>query len=299
MNIFELPVHPDAAIFPEYPQEKMDNLVGSIKELGQLNPIKIGEIDGVMHLIDGRHRRKACEVAGVDPVVVILNGEDYKQVILAENTINHELTKGQIAMYHALITEKEKGGRGNKSLSNGKSLSHKLISQAHTIIEHLPEDVEGVRLGEIPFSKAYSDAMEAKQSAADLKEKRDRENAENAARKTTLEAEDPIKYQQVVDDVLSLDQAWAVFEVEQKSNRADELNKLITICIFFKRGLESVSGLHGVESLKEILEAENDKIMAEEIKAYFPDSIATMIKEHAEGFINHARELADYKESNV
>jgi hypothetical protein len=57
--------------------------------------------DGV--LIDGRNRLKTCEMAGVEPTFVKLNGEDPTAYIASANLQRRQMTAGQQAMGMALI----------------------------------------------------------------------------------------------------------------------------------------------------------------------------------------------------
>jgi len=124
MNIFELPVHPDAAIYPMLPEDEMQELADSISEHGQMYPVIIGNHDDELHLIDGRNRLAACKIAGVDPEHEMINGVDPVALIASSNLSRRHMTKGQRAMAMAMhYPVAVKTGRGNKVLLNGKTLT--------------------------------------------------------------------------------------------------------------------------------------------------------------------------------
>ena len=65
MNIFELPVHPAADVFPMLDPDELSDLASDIQANGLQHPIIIGQVDGVEMLIDGRNRLAACKLAKV------------------------------------------------------------------------------------------------------------------------------------------------------------------------------------------------------------------------------------------
>ena len=50
-------------------------------------------------LVDGRNRRAACRIAGVEPAVRPLNGEDPTALVLSANIHRRHLTKGAAARW--------------------------------------------------------------------------------------------------------------------------------------------------------------------------------------------------------
>jgi hypothetical protein len=59
-------IHPAAKALPEMQADELNELAASIKQNGLLVPIELfkGKV------IDGRHRLKACKIAGVEPEFV-------------------------------------------------------------------------------------------------------------------------------------------------------------------------------------------------------------------------------------
>lgn len=166
-DVFQLPVHPAADVFPMLSEEELADLAADIKANGLLQPLIVK--DGV--LIDGRNRREACQRAGVTPRVEELNGTDPVAYILATNVNRRHLTKGQRAMAVAkLYPEAEKTAPGKKSKTAGmllenKTLSGAAISQARTVLRWLPEIADLVMAGTKPLNEAYQDAQRLKEQA--------------------------------------------------------------------------------------------------------------------------------------
>lgn len=158
MNIWKIEVHPAAAIFPMLPEDELEEMAADIKSNGLNVPLVVK--DGV--LIDGRNRREACKRAGVEPAFVELNGSDPVAYVLSSNINRRHMTKGQRAIAVAkLYPEPEKGGRGEKRLNNLKvSFTANYLSQARTVLKHLPEMAELVLTGVISLNEAYEKAQE-------------------------------------------------------------------------------------------------------------------------------------------
>ena len=59
-----------------------------------------------------RNRARACEIAGVEPTIMVFDGDDPRAFILAMNIKRRHMTKGQQVMAVAMMyPEPEKGGR--------------------------------------------------------------------------------------------------------------------------------------------------------------------------------------------
>ena len=66
------PLHPAAEIFPVMDEAAFAALVADIAAQGQREPILI--LDG--QVIDGRHRLRACEQLGLEPLVREVSADD-------------------------------------------------------------------------------------------------------------------------------------------------------------------------------------------------------------------------------
>lgn len=100
-------VHPVAEMFPMMEEKSINfkHLMRSIDAVGQLEPIIV---DGDT-LIDGRHRLKACEALGVEPLIIEWASLDIKATqgewIQAKNLERRHLTPDQKAQI-AAVTER-------------------------------------------------------------------------------------------------------------------------------------------------------------------------------------------------
>ena len=114
-------------------------------------------------LIDGRNRLKACEIAGVEPRFVQLNGQDDPTAfIISANIARRHMTRGAMAMIVAQVypDSDEKRGRGKKSsvtehfpmVSSGK------LSQARTVLSYAPKLAPNVISGAMSLDQAYNKA---------------------------------------------------------------------------------------------------------------------------------------------
>jgi ParB-like chromosome segregation protein Spo0J len=65
-------------------------------------------VDADGRVLDGRHRLKACQLAGVEPRTVTVEGTDPLAYILGTNLARRNLSSGQraVVMAHALEFQK-------------------------------------------------------------------------------------------------------------------------------------------------------------------------------------------------
>jgi hypothetical protein len=168
IDAFDLPVHPQADIYPMLPADEMQELAQDIKINGLNNPIVVGEYKKKLHLIDGRNRREACRIAGVEPTIQHMNGEDQVALIVSSNLRRRNMTKSQAAMAMAVhYPEPEKGGRGKRSQKHESLSRHEqnYLSMARTICRILPEMTTPVLAGAKSISEAYEMARKAEKEA--------------------------------------------------------------------------------------------------------------------------------------
>ena len=119
-DVFKLPVFSAADVFPMMADDELQELAADIHANGLREPLVVAEVKGKTMLIDGRNRRAACKIAGVDPSTRALDGEDPTAYVLSANVHRRNLSTGQRAMAIAMLRpEPEKGGRGKKGATNG------------------------------------------------------------------------------------------------------------------------------------------------------------------------------------
>jgi hypothetical protein len=137
MSATKRPVHPIADLFPMMTDEELANLAADIKANGLIHPIIVDK-DGV--LLDGRNRSVACEIADIEPAVVVFEGDDPRAYIIASNIARRHMSKGQQAIAVAMAyPEPEKTTHGKKSktkllLETKTNFSGARLSQARTVL---------------------------------------------------------------------------------------------------------------------------------------------------------------------
>ena len=114
-------------------------------------------------LIDGRNRRAACKVAGMEPTSRDLNGEDPTAFVLSANIHRRHMTKGQRAMAVAKIYP---GGSGKGANPTNLGLSHELIRQARLVLQYAPDLADNILVGTSKIDDAYKTARERKDAAS-------------------------------------------------------------------------------------------------------------------------------------
>jgi ParB-like chromosome segregation protein Spo0J len=101
----DMPFHPLAELFPLIKGAEFDELVESIKENGQLEPIST--LDGT--ILDGRNRYRACQAAGVEPRFEEFTGRDPVRFVFIKNINRRHLTVSQRALIAAEFAQLKHG----------------------------------------------------------------------------------------------------------------------------------------------------------------------------------------------
>ncbi|MCA9259660.1 MAG: ParB N-terminal domain-containing protein [Planctomycetales bacterium] len=172
-------IHPAAAAVPPMQDDQFSALVESVRELGLLVPIEL--LDD--QVIDGRHRLRACEQLGIEPVYVDadLAGLTPEEYVYALNYARRHLTPSQLAC-KAVEEElpkfeaeaKERQGKRNDLAEHGGTISTKsendskardkaaavvgvnprYVSDAKRVKEKDPALFERVKAGEVTLPQA-------------------------------------------------------------------------------------------------------------------------------------------------
>ena len=173
-DIFSLPVHPAAEVFPMLPDDELRELADDIKANGLHQPLVVGEakiedpetgkLATVLCLVDGRNRRAACKMAGVVPGTLAVDG-DPVAYIMSSNIHRRHMTKGQRAMAVAMIfpepaTVKRRGSGSSETEDLGVSANY--LSSARTVLKHAPDIADGVLSGSKSLDVAYEQARAIK-----------------------------------------------------------------------------------------------------------------------------------------
>lgn len=159
--------HPYAERFRMRSEAEIRMLAEDIEENGQAAPCVMTK-DGIG--LDGRNRVAACRIAGIEPEWVVYEGLNLVARIMSLNLGSRDYTTGQKAMMTA-IGLVEQGRRENSRWEygavsdarpdgfpeSGKSWSN-AVNQAGIILDHRPDLVDQVILGDTALSSAYEQA---------------------------------------------------------------------------------------------------------------------------------------------
>ena len=171
----DLEYHELSTVFSSFEDtEEFKELVDSIKKEGLNHPILIWQDK----IVDGRHRHKACRLAGVEPHYEYLpDNLSLQQVmdrVVAENILRRHLTVGQRAMIAASLanmTQKDNqwSARTNSSelKSNGgaaKSLAvgPTAVRDAKKVKRDAPDLAKKVERGEMSLNAAKTESRARK-----------------------------------------------------------------------------------------------------------------------------------------
>ena len=164
-DVFKLPVFPAANIFPMMTDDELTELAEDISTNGLREPLVKAVVDTpetpkhpkTMMLIDGRNRREACKLAGIEPTTRELSGEDPTAYVLSANVHRRNISTGQRAMALAMLQPTgDKGGRGKTST---ETLSFRQrITDARAVLAYSPELAEAVMRHGKPLQAALAEA---------------------------------------------------------------------------------------------------------------------------------------------
>lgn len=162
-------VHPIADMLPMLSEDELADLAADIKEHGQQLEIVVTDIDDEEVLLDGRNRLRACEIAGVNPKIRKLNGEDPVAFIIAAN-MRRDITKGQRAIWAAQAAPyTEQGKRADLTCpetdkSRFPMVSKQRLSEARIINQFAPDLAEQIikNKGDVSFAEAFAKARQRK-----------------------------------------------------------------------------------------------------------------------------------------
>jgi hypothetical protein len=230
VDIFALPVFPAADIFPMMDQADLGELAADIRQHGQREPLVLATVereveqdDGsvelakVEMLVDGRNRRAACQLAGVEPAVRRLNGEDPTAYVMSANIHRRHMTKGQRAMAVAMMYPKGRQGQRTDIRNADGSTSGKIpevaevdpsyIGRARTVLKFTPEVAPQVLSGALMLDSAYTDAKVRKERSELESTKLEEAATRLAKRMAALKERDEGLYDKVVEGDLTIKEA--------------------------------------------------------------------------------------------
>lgn len=192
----DISFHPLADLFPLIEGQQFEDLVGSIRENGQLDAIIL--LDGT--ILDGRNRFRACKAAGVQPRFEVFSGSNPAKFVAAKNVHRRNLTTNERALIaakmaglengsnqHVRRDEVEGGAETPPSISLGQAaeimgVARGTVVSAKTIIDHGSEiDIASARKGAglRPMADKIRASFTPEQRAAAEQDRIDRSAAGN------------------------------------------------------------------------------------------------------------------------
>jgi hypothetical protein len=259
-------VHPLADLFPMV-AEDLPALAADIKANGLRHKLLVTP-EGL--LVDGRRRRAACELVGIDLECEIVNGNAV-DLILSLNVHRRSLTKGQIAVIAVCaqmgITPSEIDSilkvEGDHHLKGGKRNDFDYLTQAHRRVEKLvspsmiekasrivrwaPDYVQRILATSDGWSEAYMVAVDRSKAANN-----------DESRRQLLAADSPDLLAQVGEGGLALVEAWQIREKrirDERETRARHTGYLV----------DRVSQLLGKSNPAELIEHYDPEIASRRI----------------------------------
>lgn len=220
-------VHPFADLFPMLDAEDLQALADDIAENGQSDPALIDK-NGL--LIDGRNRRAACELAGIELRIEVYDG-DPLALIVSKNLHRRSLSKGQRAMLTAMAYPQGKLGRKRTDEKSVKitDFSASYLVHARFVLAHTPAAAQEVATGERALADAYSDAIQVRDRTAAEKGRMDRLKAAapdlaaevSEASITLAQAEAKLRQRQAEEEAQADSRMLAGRDIEEVLERAE------------------------------------------------------------------------------
>jgi len=138
----------------ESDNEKMDELVQSIKEQGLIVPIKVRPIPNGFEVVYGHRRLHACKELGLAEIECIVEGVDDRNHLiqaLTENVVREDMSEPDIA--RSIRAMKEDYGITNAEIAKMLGWSENKIKQLTLMMSgEVGKVLEGVR-GHFPYRR--------------------------------------------------------------------------------------------------------------------------------------------------
>lgn len=179
--------HPLAALIPAMSDDEYARLRDDIAANGLIDPITLYEDQ----VLDGRHRLRACEDAGVNPRFTHYDGESPAQFVISHNLHRRHLTTGQRTMIaldfmpHLHAEAKGPGRQGtrhdltsvsadtevprhrsraSKEAGELVGVSSGTVDRGKRVAKERPDLAEKLRAGEMTVMAAHDQVRDAKQT---------------------------------------------------------------------------------------------------------------------------------------
>lgn len=154
-------LHPAAEVFPVMDEAAFAALVADIAAHGQREPILI--LDG--QVIDGRHRLRACEQLGIEPVIREVSADDGDPfaMVVSLNLHRRHLSESQRALVAARLATLPHGfnqhaqicAPSQESAAHMLGVSRRSVQYARTVVSGGADAlIDAVEAGEVSVSTA-------------------------------------------------------------------------------------------------------------------------------------------------
>lgn len=210
----KLAIHPAADLLPRLTTDELAELAADIAENGQQVPIML-DCEGKV-LVDGRNRLEACKLASVEPIFDKLPaGTDLDAYVISLNALRRNCTKGQLAMFVAMIRPESNGrGRGHKSAETA-DFSQRRLRVARQVLRCNRTLAEAVLKGTTPLDDALKKVQEDQQY-----------QSSDEAKLARLQQVAPDLADQVNEERLKINEAIGALQArEQKLREIEERGK--------------------------------------------------------------------------
>lgn len=160
----EYTIHPVANLLPELSDDELTELVADIEQNGQREPI-LALTDG--QIVDGRHRYKACQIAGIEPKIktVAMTEPEITAMVISANVHRRHLTASQRAM--AIVEVRDWPSNGQHPASSAPGAEQATTGQMAKAVGVSPRTIEHAKAAERNglSDKVLSGEMSAKAAA--------------------------------------------------------------------------------------------------------------------------------------
>ena len=192
----------------KFDQESLEELAESIKEFGLIQPIVVCKKDGYYSIVAGERRWRACKIAGIEKIPVILREDDEKvnqEIALIENIQREDLNPiEKAAGIKNLMT---RFGLRQEDIAKGLGKSRSTIANTVRLLNLEPRVLEFAKEGKLTEGhcrallgitdpeKQYKTAVRMIERGATVRE------AENSASKKKETAEQAERNQILYRDI--------------------------------------------------------------------------------------------------
>ena len=176
-QVDRFPPHEYANLFPIMNENELKALISDIRVNGLREPVVVYQDT----LLDGRHRRIACERIGVELTWVEYEGDDPLGYVLSKNLHRRHLSESQRAMVAAKLANLVPGDNQHTEevrpigpTSEMLNVSERSVKRARAVRDKgVPELVEAVEQGAMPVSVAEKVAREDEEEQREILKAKD------------------------------------------------------------------------------------------------------------------------------